>query len=196
MKFSKQLLRDAARAVLERRGERVSLKHGPGIVPGARLIASVDGAQPSRTVSVRTSQDRQVGLMRNEKGNWRTIAKVDEVLVAASSEDGTAVEVLSFKPQVLADAFDDALGKRPNLKRDHRLPLFIPLDDKRSRRAGEIITGLKRKCSWQETFAPNEQMLRRNPEKLSRLIADVRDEFARLSGVDASRVIVAFNIQP
>jgi hypothetical protein len=196
LKLTKQLLREAGRAVLERRGEHVDLKPGPGVVPGARLLVSVDGVKTSRTVSVRTSQDRELGLMRNDKGDWRTIGNVAEVLVAAPAEDNTSIEVMSFTPEVLINAFNNALNKRPKLKRDQRLPLFLPLDDKRLRRSGAVISGLKDKSTWRETITPDDDMLRKSAEKFSsRSFVDrVKREFAELNGVDVSRVTVEFRI--
>jgi hypothetical protein len=117
MKLTKHVLREAARRALERRGDVVSPKPGAGIVPGARLTA-VTGSEP-RTVSVRTSLNRELGLMRNDRGRWRTINKVDEVLVAVPSDDKLFVEVMSFDPNLLTQIFNDALDKRPNLKKDY-----------------------------------------------------------------------------
>lgn len=195
LRLTKHLLREAARRVLELGGEEVRLKAGAGIVPGARLEVLEDG-RPVRTISVRTSLDREVGLMRNEKGDWRTIRNVNEVLVAAPSEDGATIEVTSFTPDVLIEAFNDALDKRPKLKRDYRLPLFIPLDDKRGRRIGAILKGLKAKSTWQKTITPDEEMLRKGAEKFSKrsFIERVKREFAELNGVEVSKVVVEFRI--
>jgi hypothetical protein len=195
MKLTKHVLREAARRVLERRGDLVSPKPGAGIVPGARLTAEKAGSKP-RTVSVRTSVDRELGLMRNERGRWRTISKVDEVLVAVPSDDKTSVEVMSFDPNLLKEIFDEALNKRPNLKKDYRLPLFIPLDDKRLRRTGAVTPGLKEKSQWQEIITPDEEMLRKGTEQSSArgFIERVKREFAEINGVDVSKVIVEFRI--
>jgi hypothetical protein len=195
MKLTKHVLRVAARRVLERRGDVVSLKPGAGIVPGARLTAAVPGSEP-RTISVRTSLVRELGLMRNDKGHWRTINKVDEVLVAVPSDDKTSVEVMSFDPNLLEPIFDAALDKRPSLKKDHRLPLFIPLDDKRLRRTGAVTPGLKEKRQWREIIAPDEEMFRKGKEQSSvrGFVERVRREFAEINGVDVSKVKIHFSI--
>ena len=74
MKLTKHVLRKAARRVLERRGNEVTPKPGAGIVPGARLTAKKSGSKP-RTVSVRTSLVRELGLMRNEQGRGEQSAR-------------------------------------------------------------------------------------------------------------------------
>lgn len=194
MKLTKHIMRVAARLVLERGGNPVSLKPGAGIVPGARL--TVGTGPVSRTVSVRTSRHRELALMRNDKGDWRTIGNVDEVLVAVPSEDKSCVEVMSFDPNLLKEIFDHALTQRPDLKTEYGLPLFIQLDDKRSRRAGSVTRGLKEQSQWREVITPDEEMLRKAAEQFSArgFIERVKKEFAEINGVDVSKVTVHFGI--
>ena len=135
--------------------------------------------------------------MRNENGNWRTVTKVQEVLVAVPSDDKTTVEVMSFKPELLIKVFSAALDAKPNLKKDYRLSVFIPLDDKRMRRTGAVIPGLKAKSDWIEVIKPDDEMLRRSAERFSTrsFIEKVKQEFADLNGVDVSEVFVDFRIR-
>jgi hypothetical protein len=108
-KIRKVQLRTCARAALERRGYSVTADKGQGFVPGARLIA-IRGVAEIK-VAVRTSLDREIGLMRNADGNWRTIPKVDMVVVAVLAVgDLTSVEVFGFDPKVLKREFDAALA--------------------------------------------------------------------------------------
>ena len=79
-KITKGQLRACARAALERRGYSVTADKGQGFLPGARLMA-ISGATKIE-VAARTSLDREIGLMRDDDGNWRTIPKVDMVVVA------------------------------------------------------------------------------------------------------------------
>jgi hypothetical protein len=74
----------------------------------------------------------------------------------------------------------------------HRLPLFIPLDDKRLRRTGAVTPGLKEKSQWREIITPDEEMLRKGTAR--GFIERVRREFADINGVDVSKVKVHFAI--
>src|ERR1700676_3647029 len=105
LRIRKEFLRESARLALVERGySRVEIAHGPGIVPGARLTAVKDGA--TKLIAVRTSSDREVGLLRNENGNWRTIPKVDLVLVAVPADEAAAADVFAFDKDVLLNAFN------------------------------------------------------------------------------------------
>jgi hypothetical protein len=126
MRITKTQLRECARAALEqRRGYVVTVDKGQGFVPGARLTAIRGGKEIK--VAVRTSLDREIGFMRDRQGNWRTIPKVDLVVVAVPADDKVgkrpsvevSVEVFGFDPKVLKREFDAALAaqrERPLLQ--------------------------------------------------------------------------------
>ena len=130
MTLKRSQLRECARLALEQRGFSVQPISGSGILPGARLRAKKGAV--TRNIAVRTSLDREVGLTRNSDGDWSTIPRMDEVLVAVPSvgERGSA-EILSFAPKVLIHAFDQALKARQSENRDFKLksPIFIALDE-------------------------------------------------------------------
>jgi hypothetical protein len=132
-------LRTCARAALERRGYSVTADKGQGFVPGARRIA-IRGAAEIK-VAVRTSLDREIGLMRNADGNWRTIPKVDMVVVAVLAVgDLTSVEVFGFDPKVLKREFDAALAAQ--LKRYQISITRLPY---RVARQGKVRYGFRAK---------------------------------------------------
>ena len=64
------------------------MKKGAGIVPGSRLVIS-KGAE-ERSVSVRTSLDREISLSRYPDDRWMTIPHVDEVVIAIPSLNDAA----------------------------------------------------------------------------------------------------------
>jgi hypothetical protein len=103
---------------------------------------------------------------------------------------------MSFKPNTLIDIFNDALNKRPNLKSDYRIPVFMPLETKRLKSTGAIISGLKKESEWSDLIKPDEEMLRKSAEQLSArsFIERVKREFAEINGVDVSKVVVEFRI--
>src|SRR5271163_4288399 len=102
MKLTKETLRKSARLALQAQGYETELAPGPGIMPGAQLNALREG-QPC-LVAVRTSLDREVGLLRNDSGKWRTIPKVDLVVVAVPAvDDDQLIEVLAFARDALIE---------------------------------------------------------------------------------------------
>jgi hypothetical protein len=192
MRVSKEILRVCARIALEDDGYEVSFKPGPGVVAGSRL--SIAKGSTTRTVAVRTSLDRELGLVRRSDGQWRTITKVGEVIVSAPSNNQNQVEILSFDPKLLAEIFDDAVKAKGDQRSDFRLPVFIPLDDKESK-FGSVLRGLSTRAQWRKAITPNEDMLRRASQARGLgFIERVKREFAELNGVDVSKVVVDFRI--
>ena len=155
MKLTKSLLRECARVALEQRGFTVELISGAGIVRGARLRA-VKGSQ-ERNIAVRTSLDREVGLMRRPNGHWATIPRMDEVIVVAPSEDESgSAEVLSFAPDAIIRVFDAALEARqkenPNFS--PKAPIFMALDAASGGRYAVVDFGVEDQGSVANSRAP------------------------------------------
>jgi len=190
MRITKIRLRECARAALEqRRGYSVAVEKGQGFVPGVRLTAH-KGAKEIK-VAVRTSSDREIGLTRDRKGNWRTIPKVAMVVVAVPAiDDPASVEVFGFDPKVLKREFDAALAAQ--LKRypdlPHKVPIFVSLD----KVSGKAKSGLKTKSEWREVLLLNSVGPR--GDATVGFIERVKREFAELTGVDVSKVTVDFHI--
>ena len=196
MKLRRSQLRECARLALEQRGFLVEPIRGSGILPGARLRAKKGAV--TRNIAVRTSLDREVGLTRNSDGDWSTIPRMDEVLVAVPSvgERGSA-EILSFAPKVLIRAFDNALKARQGENPDFKLksPIFIALDEVvRSDDASE--QALKAMSQW-STLVPLIAVSRPHVsenESESEFFDRVRQEFAERHGFDPSKVRVEFSV--
>jgi hypothetical protein len=196
MKFKRFLLRECARLALEQRGFTVEPVRGSGILPGARLRAKKGSV--TRNIAVRTSLDREVGLTRNSDGDWSTIPRMHEVLVAVPSADERgSVEILSFAPKALIRAFDAALTARHGENPDFKLksPIFIALD--------EVVHGddasesaLKAMSQW-STLVPLTSVSRPHfsqNESESEFFDRVRQEFAERHGFDPSKVSVEFSV--
>jgi len=189
-KITKGQLRACAREALKRRGYSVTADKGQGFLPGARLTA-ISGATKIK-VAVRTSLDREIGLMRDDDGNWRTIPKVDMVVVAVPAVgDPASVEVFGFDPKVLKREFDVALAAQleryPDLS--HKAPIFVSLDNV----SGKAISGLKKKAQWREVLAVNSVSPQGNAN--AGFVERVKREFAELMGVDVTKVTVDFHIK-
>jgi hypothetical protein len=196
MKVRKSHLRECARVVLEQRGYRVELIGGAGIVPGARLRA-FEGPEV-RDIAVRTSLDREVGLTRHPDGRWKTIPRVHEVIVVVPAAEALdSAEVLSFSPDVIIQAFDAELAAREGKSPDFswKSPIFLALDKKPRGRRGDGYPGLKDKADWQVVVplgtVPPQRL---SPETPVGLIDRVRQELAKIHGVDVSKVTVEFRI--
>jgi hypothetical protein len=193
----KRHLRECARVALEHKGDRVELKTGAGIVPGARL-RTFQGSQ-SCEVAVRTSLDREVGFNRHPDGRWTTIPNVDEIVVAVpSAEDPNSAEVLSFDPDVVIEACNAALAaqKKQYPKLSHKVPIFIALDPAPKGKSSGVASGLKAKAKWRTSVllaAVGTPKIAAMPRTES-FIERVKREFADLNGVDVSKVVVEFRI--
>jgi hypothetical protein len=195
MKLSRSQLRECARLALEQRGFSVELIRGSGILQGARLRAKKGSL--TRRVAVRTSLEREVGLTRNSDGNWSTIPRMNEVLVAVpSANDRRSAEILSFDPHVLIREFDAALKSRQRENPDFKIksPIFIALD--------EVIGGdaskpaLKANSQW-STLVPLTSVSRPHfaqNESETEFFDRVKQEFAERHGFDPSKVTVNFSV--
>lgn len=193
MKITKEVLRKSARLALEQEGYETELAPGPGIVPGARLDARKDGV-PS-IVAVRTSLDREVGLLRNKDGDWRTVPKVDLVVVAVpAADDDQAVEVLAFEKDELIEFFEatvKVIEKGNKSKARFKAPIFVTLDDLKKTRTREARVGLKSKASWQVIIPLGHPELLKAPastQDTRAFIERAKREIAEFFGVDASNV--------
>jgi hypothetical protein len=197
MKITKSMLRECARKALEQKGFAVEPVRGSGIVQGARLRAKRAGV--TSTVAVRTSLDREVGLTRNADGQWATIPRMDQVLVAVPSQhdEEESAEILSFAPAVLLDAFDTALKARHSNNPDFKLksPIFITLDDAEQSDAINQA-GLKARSEWSilVPFTSVSSRYSSRKESESEFFERVQHEFADRHGFDPSKVMVQFTV--
>jgi hypothetical protein len=193
MKITKEILRKSARLALEQEGYETDLAPGPGIVPGAQLNARKDGQ--ILLVAVRTSLDREVGLLRTDNGKWRTIPKVDLVAVAVpAKDDQAAVEVLVFHKDVFIE-FVNATVKiveKDNKNRARfKAPIFIALDDSKKTRTREAREGLGSKAFLPAIIPlthPALHKARLASQDSHAFIERAKREIAEYFGVDASNV--------
>ena len=194
MAISRQLLRDAAQFALRQRRYEVEIRTAPGAVRGARLIAVKGPAK--LTVAVRTSQRREVGLVRGETGLWKTVSKVDQILVAVPSKQPKSsdhVEVLCFDSETLIKAFEDHADKL-HLTIEPNVPVFIPLDAVRTNNSIALAPELNALALWSDEFEMKELRRQFRAKQLDQFMARVTREFAELFGIDSERVIVDFRI--
>jgi hypothetical protein len=201
MKIKKEFLRESARLALRKKGYEVELAPGPGIVPGARLNAAKDGK--SSLVAVRTSLDREVGLLRNQTGTWRTIPKMDLVIVAVPANDVQAVDVLAFDPNVLMGVFNatvDIVEKNKRNKARFKAPIFVALDDVKNSRTREVRPGLKKKAAWELRIPLDHSALRTSPisdvDPRAQFFDRLKQEVADFIGVDISKIVLEIRIIP
>jgi hypothetical protein len=194
-KITKELLRQASFLALADFGFTVSFVNGPGIVRGARLKAEKKGKKP-KTIAVRTSLDREVGLLRQRTGKkWRTISRVDEVVVAVPDvEDASKIEVLGFDPKVLIGVFDDAVEGRRRSINAHKAPVFVSLDQEKRNAAGNVVPTLKSKASWRSELSLERFSISNAPSKNS--VALLIDRFKRdlIAELNAEEVRVEITI--
>jgi hypothetical protein len=200
LKIGKEFLRESARLALMERGYRqVEIVHGPGIVPGARLTAVKDGSP--QMIAVRTSSDREIGLLRNQTGTWRTIPNVDLVLAAVPATEAPAADVFAFDKDVLLNVFDatvDVVEKNKRNKSRFKTPIFVALDDAKNSRTRKIQSGLKTRALWQVQIPMSRSAL--SPVSTSgratraELIERLKQEMAEFAGVDISKIILEIRI--
>jgi hypothetical protein len=194
MPIPRQVLRDAAQLALRQHGYEVEVRSAPGAAPGARLTAVKGDTKLS--VAVRTSQRREVGLVRAETGRWKTVSKVDQILVAVPlkpSKSSDRIEVVCFDSVTLIKAFEDHT-RTLDFTIEPEVPVFVPLDAVRSKGSNAKVSGLKASALWSDEFAVNELGRQSKARQLDQLIARVASDFAELVGIDAERVIVDFRI--
>jgi hypothetical protein len=193
VKASKSLLRIAARRALESRGFEVSDILGPGIVMGGRLQA-VKGTKAFK-VAVRTATDRELGLIRDDHGEWKTIPKMHKVVVAAPTiNHPDLVDVFEFEPKELLEAFDRELARLKSRSPgfSQKAPVFLALDGKRGQ-GNAAHTPLRMKATWAVTV-PLPQNSDFVGVSSAAFVDRVRAEFARLHGVTLDEVQVEFRI--
>jgi hypothetical protein len=179
---------------LRQHGYEVAVRTATGAAPGARLTA-VKG-QTKLDVAVRTSQRREVGLVRAETGRWKTVSRVDQVLVAVPSKPSKSpdhVEVVCFDSGTLIKAFEDH-ARKLDLTVEPEVPVFAPLDAVRSKGSNAEASGLKAFALWSDQFEINELRRQSKARRLDQFIASVTHDFAELVGIDAERVVVDFRI--
>jgi hypothetical protein len=194
MAIPRHVLREAAQLALRQHGYEVELRSAPGAAPGARLTA-VKG-ETKLSVAVRTSQRRDVGLVRAETGRWKTVTRVDLVLVAVPSKPSKSsdrIEVVCFDSKTLMKAFDDHTHKL-DFTIEPEVPVFVPLDAVRSKGSNAEVSGLNASALWCDEFEVNELGRQSKARQLDQFIARVTRDFADLLGIDAERVIVDFRI--
>jgi hypothetical protein len=202
MKIKKELLRQSARIALAKQGySEIDLAPGPGIVPGARLRATKEGEPLS--IAVRTSSDREVALLRTPNGRWRTITKVDLVLVAVPADDEPAVDVIAFEPDVLRGAFDATVKATEKNERDEsrfKVPIFVPLDDVKASKTREARAGLKSKAAWQVlvplTSLSTQGAAAGDEGHRVRFLENIKKQIADFVGVDVSKIDLEIRIKP
>ena len=193
-------MRESARLALADEGyEQVEIAYGPGIVPGARLTALKEGSR--KRIAVRTSSDREIGLLRNQDGAWRTIPKVDLVLAAVPATDAPAADVFAFDPNVLLNVFNavvDATEKNKRTRSRFKAPIFVALDDVTNSRTGKVQPGLNGKELWMRPIETNRSALPtasgKTPESHAQLIERLKREVATLIGVDIGKVVLEIRI--
>ena len=200
MKIKKEHLRQSARMALAEQGySDIELAPGPGIVPGARLRAVKDGK--SWNIAVRTSSDREVGLLRTPRGNWRTVSHVDLVLAAVPANDAPEVDVLAFDPNILLEVFKAAVaGENKRNKSRFKVPVFLPLDDVRNSRTKDLRSGLKIKAAWHAVVPlgqlPTQSSASDGEDYRARFFEHIKKQIADFVGVDVGKVDLEIRINP
>jgi hypothetical protein len=194
----KRDLRRCAQFVLERHGYEVETVTSAGVLPGARLRARMGAAE--RTIAVRTSLDREVGLTRQPDGTWTTISKVDEVLIVVPANDPPdAAEVFAFAPAVLIEAFNAVLAARTEDKGELacKVPIFVSLDTPVRGTFDPVAVGLREKAEWRTVVPLASVREREGTDRGSTmaLLERVKREYADLQGVDVGCVSVEFRIK-
>jgi hypothetical protein len=202
LKIKKEQLRQSAARALAKKGySDIERAPGPGIVPGARLRAMKGGKRWD--IAVRTSSDREVALLRTPLGKWRTITKVQLVLVAVAADDAPAVEVVAFKPDVLLEVFDAAAQAGEGNKRDKsrfKIPFFVPLDDVRASKTKGARPGLKHRAEWHAVVPLGEGSMPADAsgteDHRNRFFEHVKKQIADFVGVDVSKIDLQIRINP
>lgn len=193
MRIMKQQLRDGAWQAVTNRQYAPKLVSGPGIVAGARLRATA-GPIAGEQIAVRTSKDREVGLLRDNR-KWRTISKVRELVVAVPSltNPESSIEVLCFDSKTVIELFDAAVKKAGSRALSHKAPVFVALDAVPKKGSGALAGGLGAKAKWREEI-PLPSIDAKLPDQSDGFIERVKREFAERNGVDVSKIVVEFRI--
>jgi hypothetical protein len=196
-KVTKPRLREAAALALRERGFEVNQMRARGVRPGTRVEAIKDGVVLE--IAVRSSFNREVSLLKNQSGSWRTVPHVDEVVVAAAHpDDASMVEILGFDRDDVIAEFDKvvaAMEKAGNRKSAYKAPVFLSLD-KEKIIAGEVIDGLKSKYIWRSEVAltrlaeTGSSAVKPSTltERIERKIVELKHDLAELNAVDVDQV--------
>jgi hypothetical protein len=204
MKLKKEQLRQSARVALAKKGySEIQLAPGPGIVPGARLRAVKGGK--SWEIAVRTSSDREVGLLRTPNGKWRTIPHVKLVLVAVPANDAPAIDVFGFDPNALIKLFNVAVQTAEKKNRDKsrfKVPIFLPLEDVRNSRTNKVLPGIGKEAAWNVQVSLSElasgvtELTSGPKDKRARFFEHLKKQIADFVGVDVSKIVLEIRINP
>src|SRR5947209_7688826 len=118
---TKMRLRRAAGNLLVQQGFEIEERTGKGIRPGARVTATSAGGSAFE-VAVRTGSERAIGITRLRNGNFRTLDRVDWLLVIVPDEQRAAdYEVFAFDSKALKSWYGQALEQLENAGRSPEL---------------------------------------------------------------------------
>ena len=191
--MKKEILRVAAKLALAKHFSDVRMGKAQGVIPGARLEYREGGEK--RQAAVRTANERELGLLRDRHGEWRTLSKVQLVLVAAPSDaDDEIVEVHAFDPEQLKIEFNKVVKLTEKGRRSpsrFKAPVFLPLDQSKTKKGGGLPNTL-----WVEKIAQSEV-----PEPVDTgfdhdaAMEVIRAGIAKGLRVDASRIELTFSFK-
>jgi hypothetical protein len=189
--ISREQLRDVAQLALRQRGYDTQSRTAPGVAPGARLTA-VKGTTKLK-IAVRTSQRRELGLVPGPEGKWKAPPSIDWMILAVPSKTAGYVEVLCFDASTLIKEFN-LIVRKHQLTVEADVPVFVALDEERSKGSTARAGGLKAIALWNAQFEAKDLGRKSRAKQLDQFIARVTGEFADLVGVGPERVIVDFRI--
>jgi hypothetical protein len=187
--ITKFQLRDAARTVLLERGYSVIERTIPGVGPGARLLATKN--KERLRISVRTSQNRQLGLVKGPEDTWQT-GNADCIIMAVPTRTVGCAEVMLFDVKVLTAEFNKRLRKEKRMPKTGA-PVFMALDDTFKRSSSRRI-GLKHLAKWIVQFDTRKFAKEKRQKEFDDFVARATQEFADLVGVERACVKVDFRI--
>jgi hypothetical protein len=186
--MNKKLLRGAAKLALSKRFSDVRVGKAQGVIPGARLEYSDGGER--KEAAVRTTNEREVGLLRDRSGEWRTLSKVQLVIVAVPSiADEETVDVIAFDPAQLKTEFEKVVKlteKRSRSPNRFKAPVFLPLDPTKTKNRGALHSIIQ----WTEKIVKSEIPMPAETESVSvaTKIEALRSSIAKGLGVNASDI--------
>jgi hypothetical protein len=206
-------LRKCARLAFEKRGFVVTKKAGLGVAPGSRLRIQRPG-QAQRTVVVRVSKKRRIGIRRHRwSRKWFEVPGLNEVVVVSPSlSDPNIADVFGFDAAALEQLFDtvDTMRNGPfTSEREFNFPIFVGLDPRQSDDSNMMSSNLINEATWQEQILLSDSTAdasidlgevvaarTTSSSKVNRegFIERVRREFAEINGVDVAKVTVNFQI--
>jgi hypothetical protein len=128
----RELLNAAARAALEKQHGECWLARSQGAAPGTRLTYTDSGE--TKEAAIRTSKDGTLGLQRDSQGHWRTLDKVQLVVVATPSGNPSLIDVYGLDPKVLKAEFNRKVKdlEKGNSDPDRfKAPVFLALGHRR-----------------------------------------------------------------